>query len=273
MITETDRINTCIEKYGLSEEEARRIVKEDNMVLTVEELRMKFDNPDLGKCYPEWLTPIEHYKMCCATVRQMYNGNFAQICTPEELASTLFINTSIKLNTFKNHKHLKAGLVTNAMRICRDNMRRQKYWSGQSLDDTVSSNSSQTVYDTIVAKDIEKEESDCLNTVLSIKNREVREILILAGFIIGGINSFELEFKKILLNSDLIDRSKLIELLDTLDSNDKIDWKKLDDKKFKAKKTKITLKSILNVVNTDLDLKSARLEIGEYLATTGFIAN
>ena len=33
MITEKDRIHTCIEKYGLSEQEAKRIVKEDDMLL------------------------------------------------------------------------------------------------------------------------------------------------------------------------------------------------------------------------------------------------
>lgn len=271
MITEKDRICTCIEKYGLSEKEATEIVKEDDMVLSVDDLRKKYDNPDLGKNYPEWLTPIDHYKICCATVRQMYNGNFAKICTPEELASNLYIMTSIKLNTYKNHKHLKAAIVTSAMRICRDSMRRQKYWSGQSLDSKVNEESSQTIYEKVVAKDTEQEERDCLNAVMSIKNREVREILILTGYIVGGINMFREEFINILTNSDLVDKNKLLELLDKQAENDKIDRKKLDDKSYKAKKTRITLKSILNVFNTELDLKSARLEIGEYLAMTGFI--
>lgn len=271
MITEKDKIHTCIEKYGLSEQEAKRIVKEDDMLLSVEELRMKFDNPDLGKTYPSWLTPVDHYKICCATVRQMYNGNFAKICTPEELASTLFIMTSNKLNTYKNHQHLKSAVVTSAMRVCRDNMRRQKYWSSQSLDDKFNEDSDLTNYERIVANDTEKEERDCLNAVMSIKNREVREILILTGFIVGGIDSFTQEFKNIITNSDLINRDKLVELLGNIDRNEDINIKKFDDKTYKARRTRISFKSILGVFNTDLDVKSARIEIGEYLVTTGFL--
>ena len=271
MITEKDRISTCINKYGLSEEEATRIVKEDNVLLSIEELRVKFDNPDLGKEYPEWLTPLDHYKMCCATVRQMYNGNFAKICTPEELASTLYINSSIKLNTFKNHKHLKSGLVTMAMTICRDNMRRQQYWSNQSLDTPCSEDEKISCYDKVVAKENEREARECLNAVMSIKNREVREILILTGFIVGNIAEFGDEFQKIIQNSDLIDRTELVKLLEQLNDNDEIDRMKVEKQKSIKRKVSITLKSILKIMKTDLDLNSARKEIGEYLTSTGFL--
>ena len=183
MIKEKDRIRICQENYGLTEEEATRIVKSDNCLLSLEELRMKFDYPDLGKKYPDWLSPIDHYKMCCATVRQMYNSNFERICSPDEMASILYIKSSIKLNTIKSYKHLKTALVTMSMGICRDGMRRQKYWSNKSLDDTVVEDKV-PMYETIVAKDNEQEEQECLNAVMSIKNREVRELLIIAGFII-----------------------------------------------------------------------------------------
>lgn len=271
MITEKDRICTCISKYGLSEKEATRIVKEDNTLLTIEELRMKFDNPNLGKKYPEWLTPIDHYKICCATVRQMYNGNFAKICTPEELASILFINSSIKLNTFKNHQHLKSGIVTMAMSVCRDNTRRQKYWSSKSLDDTFDENDELTNYERVTVKDTEREAKECLNAVMSIKNREVREILILTGYIVGGIDSFRPAFIDVIENSDLIIQEELSKLLKDISENDRVDRIRLEDKSCKFKKVKITLKSILKVFKTDLDIKAARLEIGEYLMSTGFM--
>lgn len=272
MISEKDRINTCVEKYGLDIEEATRIVKEDNMLLSVEELRMKFDNPMLGKEYPEWLTPIDHYKMCCATVRQMYNGNFAKICGPEDLASTLFINSSIKMNTFKNHQHLKSGLVTMAMTICRDGMRRQKYWADQTLDAPIGENYEElTNYDRIVADDKEQETREYLNAILSIKNREVRELLILAGYIVGNIDGFKAAFEEIAANSDYIDRTGLVELLDTIMQNEEIDRIRKEDKTQKLKKTPITLKSILKIYKTDLDITSARVELGEYLMNTGFL--
>lgn len=271
MITEKDRIKTCVEKYGLTEEYAKQLVRENDMVLTVEELRMKFDNPDLGNNYPEWLTPIDHYKMCCATVKQMYNGNFAKICTPEELASTLFIMTSLKLNTLNSHQHLKAAIVTSAMRICRDDMRRQKYWSNTSLDATVDEDNKLTAYDKIEARNIEQEELDCLDAVMSIKNREVRELLVLIGFIIGRIQIFRDACMDILHNSEYVNRDALLELLENVINNDDIDVAKFDDKTTKFKKTRINLASILKVYKTDLDITNVRLEIGEYLMSTGFI--
>lgn len=270
MIKEKDRIRICQEKYGLTEEEATRIVKSDNCLLSLEELRMKFDYPDLGKKYPDWLSPIDHYKMCCATVRQMYNSNFERICSPDEMASILYIKSSIKLNTIKSYKHLKTALVTMSMGICRDGMRRQKYWSNKSLDDTVVEDKV-PMYETIVAKDNEQEEQECLNAVLSIRNREVRELLIIAGFIIGRISYFEKEFMNIVNNSEFIDRTKLIEILEQVVKNDELEMKRASNIKVKERKTKITMKSVLAAYKTDLDATSARQEIGDYLMSTGFL--
>lgn len=271
MITEKDRIKTCIEKYGYSEEEATRIVKENNYQLNIDELRAKFDYPELGKKYPEWLDPVDHYKMCCTTVRQMYNSNFARICTTEELAHTLFVNSTLKLNTLNTHQHLKSALVTMAMTICRDGMRRQKYWSDSSLDDSFDENGNLTNYERIVAKDDDKEAIDCLTAIMSIRNREVRELLILCGYIIGRIEAFREQFINIVNNSDFVNREALVELLEEIKHNDDVDVLRKETKGLKMKKTKITLKSVLDVYKTDLDVTEARLEIGEYLKSTGFM--
>ena len=47
MMTDTDKINICVKKYGLDVDEATRIIKEDNCLLSVEELRIKYNNPNL----------------------------------------------------------------------------------------------------------------------------------------------------------------------------------------------------------------------------------
>lgn len=275
MITEKDRIETCINKYGLSEEEATRIVKESDDLLNIEELRMKYDYPELGIKYPEWLTPIEHYKMCCATVKSMYNSNYASICTPEEMASILYVKSSVKLKQIHTFQHLKVGLVTIAMNLYRDNSRRQKYWSDKTLDTELETKdgSVMTGYDVIVSRDKEDEEMKCLLSVKSIKNREVREILILCGFIIGGLESFRNDFIDIVSNSDLIKRDAMIELMEKVKHNEDAELEKQNNKSAKVKKHRINFKAILKCINTDMDEVSARKEIGEYLAFTGFMPN
>lgn len=275
MITEKDRIETCINKYGLSDEEATRIVKESDDLLNIEELRMKYDYPELGIKYPEWLTPIEHYKMCCATVKSMYNSNYASICTPEEMASILYVKSSVKLKQIHTFQHLKVGLVTIAMNLYRDNSRRQKYWSDKTLDTELETKdgSVMTGYDVIVSRDKEDEEMKCLLSVKSIKNREVREILILCGFIIGGLESFRNDFIDIVSNSDLIKRDAMIELMEKVKHNEDAELEKQNNKSAKVKKHRINFKAILKCINTDMDEVSARKEIGEYLAFTGFLPN
>lgn len=274
MITEKDRINTCVNKYGLSVEDATRIVKESDDLLNIEELRMKYDYPDLGVAYPEWLTPIEHYKMCCATVKSMYNSNYASICTPEEMASILYVKSSVKLKQIHTFQHLKVGLVTIAMNLYRDNYRRQKYWSDKTLDTELetSDGSVMTCYDTIESRDKDKEERDCLIAVKSIKNREVREILILCGYIIGGLETFRADFMDIISNSELINRDAMIELLEKIRHNEDADVNKYEDKTSRPKKYRINFKAILKCVNTDMNEAMARKEIGDYLSSTEFIA-
>ena len=275
MITEKDRINTCINKYGLSEEEATRIVKECDDLLNIEEFRMKYDYPELGIEYPEWLTPIEHYKMCCATVKTMYNGSYASICTPEEMASILYVKSSVKLKQIHTFQHLKVGLVTIAMNLYRDNSRRQKYWSDKTLDAETETNdgSVMTGYDVIVAKDKEREEKECLLAVKSIRNKEVREILILCGFIIGGLESFRTDFIDIVSNSELVNRDAMIDLMEKIKHNEDADIEKCNNKSVKIKKHRINFKTILKCLNTDMDEMMAREAIGEYLMSTGFMAN
>ena len=273
MITDNDKINTCIEKYGLDRDEAVRIIKSDDVILTIEELRIKYDYPELGIKYPDWLTPLEHRKMCSTTVRQMFNQNFAKFTTPEDMAGDLYVLTVVKLNQMKNHRMLKDFIVKQALNMYRNYNVRQKYWASRTLDDNVSDSVEVYNYDRLEYRDIEAEEVQCLNAVKSIKNREVRELLILVGYIIGGISAFEPEFNKIVYNSDLVDRSKLLLLLEKLELNDEINRNKIDGKKSDMRKKKVTFFDVVRVMKLDGDIKDIREKIGYYLTVTKFIEN
>lgn len=273
MITDNDKINTCIEKYGLDRDEATRIIKSDDVILTIEELRIKYNYPELGIKYPDWLTPLEHRKMCSTTVRQMFNQNFAKFTTPDDMAGDLYILTVVKLNQMKNHRMLKDFIVKQALNMYRNYTIRQKYWALRTLDDNVSDNLEVFNYDRLEYKDVEAEELQCLNAVTSIKNREVRELLILVGYIIGGISAFETEFYKIIYNSDLVDRSKLLMLLEKLELNDEIDRNKIDGKKSNFRKKKITFYDVVKVMKLDGNIKDIREKVGYYLTSTKFVEN
>ena len=130
-----------------------------------------------------------------------------------------------------------------------------------------------TGYDVIVAKDKEREEKECLLAVKSIRNKEVREILILCGFIIGGLESFRTDFIDIVSNSELVNRDAMIDLMEKIKHNEDADIEKCNNKSVKIKKHRINFKTILKCLNTDMDEMMAREAIGEYLMSTGFMAN
>ena len=272
-MTNAEKIYTCVSNYGLDEEEAKRIITEDDCVLSIEELRIKYNNPELGKSYPEWLTPTDHYKMCCTTVRQVYNANYVDICTAEELASMLFIKTSLKLNQIKNHNMLKDYIVKQSINIYRDAKRRKNYWADRSLDDNATDNLEIRNRDRIAYVDTESDERECLMMVKSIKNREIRELLILCGYIIGNIASFKQDFLDVVQNSDLIIRKRLEKLLEKIDRNDKINRDRIDGSSVRRRTKKIGLVDVLKITKIDMDINTAREEIGYYLASTEFLPN
>ena len=53
--SKSQKIDLYSAKYNISKEEVNRILSEHEDVLTLEELKIKYDNPDIGKL-PEWLS-------------------------------------------------------------------------------------------------------------------------------------------------------------------------------------------------------------------------
>lgn len=276
MITSKDRIQTCVEKYGLPLEEAERIVKTEDVLLDINELRLKYDNPDMGKKYPDWLTPEEHLKMCYKTAGESFNQMWSTICTVEELASMMFIQSSVKLNTYNSFKHLKVGLVKIGMTIFRNTMRRNAYWTSYSLDDYVpqskSDQSNKSTYLSLMkTTSMAQQNREFVMEIMSIKNPEVRELLIVCGYIVANISELQTAFYDVIKNSKRIDLEKLQKVLDQLHKNDEINQQRADNIKVSKHKSSITFTTILGIFKFDMSTSVAKHEIKEYLTSTGFI--
>ena len=196
-------VQRCIEKYNLSEEEATRIIKAKNSDLSIQELRYKYDNLNLGKAFPDWITPENLLSMCYGTVGAICNKAYYWYYSADELAIDLFIWANIKMARFDNHRILKKALYDQCKTIIRDiNSKEAHQMHSCSFNNIVIENDA----------DLLKDEAgfDVCELKINIKNiadKNVQGILILGGYFIAGIIEL-IDLVVDLYNNSSVDRQK-----------------------------------------------------------------
>lgn len=297
---------------GLSREEAEKLIpygQED--YLTIEQLRIKFDNPDLGKKYPEWLQKEDHMKMCFKTAKDVWNSrDFGWFCTPEELATKLYIWSSIRLNKFNSYPHLKTGLMNATKNILRDEVtketmkikdeylteeefkeRHSTTWNKKRYDDGtyISSSLDQCAFmehnsdgrETLHSRipdsiEAEEEQRSVINQIRSIRNKQVKQFLIVGGFLLANISELEVDFQDIIDNSDVDTAKGLKDLYTrTIQYEEMMLKHKYDGTPIDKDIKKIVPKDIVSVIGTKSfgDIKSTGeviSQIRQYLVNTSF---
>ena len=188
-------VKNCMDKYNLDKEEALRIATTDNILLNINELRMKYNNDKIGTDYPSWITPIEHLKMCYATVWRKYNNDFFWYNSVDDVAYDLFVYSSIRINTYRDEYHLNGLLLCRLKNLIRDYMQEQKICYNNSYDWEVESDEDDEVkysqaykYNAVTNK-IENT-SELILTIKSIRNEKVKGILLVCGYFLANIQEF-----------------------------------------------------------------------------------
>lgn len=194
-------VDRCVSKYGLSEDEARRIVTTDNILLSVEELRYKYDDMKIGTEYPEWITPEEHMKMCYATVWKRYNTDFFWYNSCEDIAYDLFVYSSIHLHSYKDKFHLNGLLLCRLKNLIRDYAQEQQCYAEpynwevaneKAGVDTGEDKCSRykKAYESNAMTINTEEVTDLVLTIESIKNEKIKGILLICGYFLANIVEF-----------------------------------------------------------------------------------
>lgn len=238
--------NEKLAKYmaqGLTMEQAERLITyNQNDYLSLEELAIKYDNPHLltGE-YPDWITPEEHYKVCQSVAKSQYDPlKFTYSgMDKEDLEMELYIWSTIRLFKFKNVLALRTGMINRIKNLLRqatkkevecipynkatdeqkkasekfDRVNGDPYTVG-SLNKEIQLNdkSTGTFEDVIGTNDTNLIEADLINNIKQIKNKQVREIVIIAGYILGDLDILEKEFKQIVNSCSEQVRNNLKEL-------------------------------------------------------------
>lgn len=227
-----DKINRCKNKYGYSIEDAIRIVESDDIMLSLDELRAKYDDDKIGTEYPEWISPITHYEIVCEIVGAMYKRFKYTWSTYEDILHTVYLQSLIKLHRNNSIVEFRITILNICKNLIRDYYICDKYVSDEYIDTVLDS----TGYITIDSDSnpVEESNSELIKAILSIHNETIRNLLILCGYFIADISELKCEVDKIYSRENKTVQKRLLVLLDR--------HKRLEQNITKTKK--ITFKSI-----------------------------
>ena len=275
--SKSQKIDLYSAKYNISKEEVNRILSEHEDVLTLEELKIKYDNPDIGKL-PEWLSEETLDLMIWKTVHQYWSPLFQQRMTKEELYSEHQEYIRKKINLFENVHHVKAALVKRMLFLIDEYTRKGKYFLGSTDEQLPADNLYGSVrykYE-LPIEDTKNIESDLfIEQIRNIKNKSIKSLLIITGYLLCDITEFRKDYIEILRSSDEEVKMNLQKLEETLEHNEELDLMKYSNTVVTERKKSINIKDIIKALRLNIiDNKKEKVdntleEIRYYLKCIG----
>lgn len=275
--SKSQKIDLYSAKYNISKEEVNRILSEHEDVLTLEELKIKYDNPDIGKL-PEWLSEETLDLMIWKTVHQYWSPLFQQRMTKEELYSEHQEYIRKKINLFENVHHVKAALVKRMLFLVDEYTRKGKYFLGSTDEQLPADNLYGSVrykYE-LPIEDTKNIESDLfIEQIRNIKNKSIKSLLIITGYLLCDITEFRKDYIEILRSSDEEVKMNLQKLEETSEHNEELDLMKYSNIVVNERKKSINIKDIIKALRLNIiDNKKEKVdntleEIRYYLKCIG----
>ena len=252
--SKSQKIDLYSAKYNISKEEVNRILSEHEDVLTLEELKIKYDNPDIGKL-PEWLSEETLDLMIWKTVHQYWSPLFQQRMTKEELYSEHQEYIRKKINLFENVHHVKAALVKRMLFLVDEYTRKGKYFLGSTDEQLPADNLYGSVryrYE-LPIEDTKNIESDLfIEQIRNIKNKSIKSLLIITGYLLCDITEFRKDYIEILRSSDEEVKMNLQKLEETLEHNEELDLMKYSNTVVTERKKSINIKDIIKALRLNI---------------------
>lgn len=274
--SKTDKIAMYSKKYNMKEEDVYRILTEHEDVLTLDELKIKYDNPNIGKL-PEWLSEEELSNMIWNTIHHYWSQIFEQKMSKEELFSEHQEYIRKKIGLYENHHHIKAALVKRMITLANEYTRKGKYYLG-STDEVFDSDSNGTVrykYECPVYQETDIENSILINKIRNVKHIEIRNLLILTGYLICDIDELRKDYLKLLRSYDVDTRHSIRELEQIVLNNDKLDRDRIDKISRKEKRKNLKIIDLIKATKFNekigVGINESLEEFKCYLLVTGLV--
>lgn len=198
------KIQAMVENFNISEEYALKILKTEDEYLSINELQMKYNNPDTCKL-PDWLSEEELSAIIWKSIQSRRSYLLNLYKSEEDLFQELQLFVRLKSNKIINHKYLKALICNRLLSYVEDTQISLKYIPCNLEDNKIISNNNEeglTLGDTIeYGKDLTYDMNvECLELctmINSIKDKQVRNFLIVTGYILCNINELKTLYIKL----------------------------------------------------------------------------
>lgn len=256
--SKSQKVEMYSKKYNLSEKEVYRILSESEVNLSLEELKIKYDDMEIGKL-PQWLVDEGGYEKLeeyiDKGVRTKFNYRFEYWTTVEELKSDAWEFILKRIHKYNSGAHIITAVKNRVVTLGYYESRRQRVHP-VSLQDPSNNKDEKLCWEDMFGTedDIGDGDGELLQLINSIPNKSLRGLIIIVGYL-NGVTALHDQFYEVLACSDKKVQDELYKLLQKyIDIQDKQIQK--DENTVKAnKKTpqKITLKSVIKATKYGAD--------------------
>lgn len=253
--SKSQKVDMYSEKYGLSAEEVNRILSEHEDVLTFEELKIKYDNPNIG-VLPEWLTEESLDLMIWKTIHDYWSPIFEQKLTKQELYNEHQEYIRKKIGLFENHNHIKSALIKRMITLAQEYARKGKYFLG-STDEVLYTDNTYGVpryrFELPVTDHNTVEDDLFLERIRSIKDKSVKHLLIITGYLICDIEGLRKDYIELLRNLDDEDIKNNVKNLEAvIIHNDEIEMNRYAGITSKERKHNLSIKDVIEALKMNI---------------------
>lgn len=300
--SKSQKVEMYSKKYNKPREEVFRILTEHEALLSLDELKIKYDNPNIGKL-PQWLVDEGGYdalaKYIENGIRKKYDIKYSTWVSKEDLTSYMWEFILKRIHLYETPAHIVSSVANRMVWLWRQNKARGDNFA-MSLQDSISkSDDNDGTYSDIITKPLASEESGKTRmNVMSERREDVRDILVAASYLISNIPGFEHDFQKIVAKcKDEQIKNDLKELESRVEEGEEITRMKMDGIPVTKRKPKVTIKDIIKamkfnvetVTTTKLNKETNEMEtvtqevtysvtnslneLRDYLKFTGFVNN
>lgn len=215
--SKTQKIEMYGEKYNKTQEEMYRILTEHEALLTLDELKIKYDNENIGQL-PQWLIDEGGYSALTQYIDKGINIKYDSRyfwSTKEEFRSEMYEFILKRIHLYKSGSNITSAVANRMVWLWRQHAGRGSYFP-ISLQDPIHRNKSKiddddVTYENIITKTEydTSEDIELIHTINTIKNKQVRDVLIVIGYMVANIQEFKPLYSEVIKT---LDRDVLIEL-------------------------------------------------------------
>lgn len=260
--SKSQKVEMYAEKYNLPREEVHRILSEHEANLTLDELKIKYDDPNIGQL-PQWLIDEGGYdalqQYIETGVKSKFDFRWSSWTTIEDLVSYMWEFILKRIHTYNTRSHIISAVKNRMVWLWRENFGRGSYFK-MSLQDEYGRNDEGTpcTYGDIMEAPKDTEITDLIEMIDSVYDEATRGLLVIVGYL-NGIKELEPYYNKVVNGQNLEVQEKLSHYLrQYIEKQDELILKD-QNKQFEEghkKPRRIALKDIIKATGYNINMLS-----------------